>query len=272
MSTRSQKYDHAILSRMIKRTTPIIVGNWKSTPQKLDEAIKFIKALEKKVSSSKLKMPKKAYFIAVPEIFIPPLSDLAKRGYIGAQTVHGVETGQITGATTPSQLASAGADFTLIGHSEVRARGETVEERRNKVLMSLSVKLPTILCFGEHMRDKEGKYLEELENDVKQTLSQVKRELFSNLLVAYEPIWAIGGSTPATPAECFEAVIAIRRALASLGGIDHAKKVHILYGGTVNEENARTFLEEGGVDGLLIGRSSQEVSSFTDILNALYTK
>jgi triosephosphate isomerase len=255
---------------MTKRIAPIIVGNWKSTPKTLDEGVKFIKQLEKKIASPKFKFPKKAYFLAVPEIFIPTIADFAVRGYIGAQNVHGTILGQITGATTPQQLVSGGASFTLIGHSEVRARGETVEERSAKVLASLSSKLTTILCFGEHSRDKQGKYLEELENDVKNTLTSVKRELFSELVLAYEPIWAIGGAVPATSAECFEAVIAIRRALASLAGIEYAKKVQILYGGTVSADNAQTFLQEGGVDGLLIGRSSQEVSSFVDILRAVY--
>ena len=253
---------------MIKRTAPSIVGNWKSTPKTLSEGIKFIKQLEKKILSSKKKLPKKAYYIAVPEIFIPHLKALAKRGTIGAQTVHGTVMGQITGATFPSQLLTGGASFTIIGHSEVRARGETIQERTDKVALSLSSLLPVILCFGEHKRDKEGKYLEELENDVRQTLGSIPREMFKNLTVAYEPVWAIGGTVPATAQECFEAVIAIRRALASLAGIDYAKKVSILYGGTVTKDNARTFLEEGGVDGLLIGRSSQDMTTFLDILTA----
>lgn len=255
---------------MIKRTAPIIVGNWKSTPKTLEEGVKFIKQLEKKIALMKTKFPKKGYYIAAPEIFIPSLAAHAKRGYIGAQSVPGVTLGQITGQTTPSQLLSGGAAFTIIGHSEVRARGETLEERTEKVLASLSLRLTTVFCLGEKKRDKEGKYLEELENDVKQTLSQVKRELFSELIVAYEPIWAIGAPVPATATECFEAVIAIRRALASLGGIDYAKKVHILYGGAITKDTVKTFLEEGGVDGLLIGRASQEVGSFVDILNASY--
>lgn len=255
---------------MTKRTAPLVVGNWKSTPKTLDEGIKFIKQLEKKIVATKIKLPKKAYYLAVPEIFIPAIASLAKRGHIGAQTVNGTTIGQITGATTPQQLASAGAAFTIIGHSEVRARGETQEERKAKVTLALSTPLTTIACFGEHKRDKEGKYLEELENDVKQTLSDVKRELFNELIVAYEPVWAIGAPSPATAPECFEAVIALRRALASLAGIDYAKKVQILYGGAVTGETVSTFLDEGGVDGLLIGRASQDVASFIEIVNVAY--
>ena len=253
---------------MIKRTAPIIVGNWKSTPKTLEDGIKFIKQLEKKILSSKTKLPKKSYYLAVPDIFIPTLSGLAKHGYIGAETVHGTTFGQITGTTIPSQLATGGATFTIVGHSEVRARGETEVERKEKVLACLSIQFTTILCVGEHTRDKEGKYLEELENDLKRTLIDVKRELFKELIIAYEPVWAIGSKEPATAEECFEAVIALRRALSSLAGIDYAKKVHILYGGAVTKDTAKTFLEEGGVDGLLIGRASQEVTSLMDILTA----
>lgn len=256
---------------MIKRTAPIIVGNWKSTPKTLDEGKKLIKHIEKKIASSKNKIPRKAYFVAAPEIFIPHLAPLAKRGYIGAENVSGFELGQHTGVEIPAQLQSGGAAFTIIGHSEIRKLGETVEARAQKVANALQIRLTTIVCFGEHKRDKEGRYLEELENDVKQTLSLVKRELFSELIIAYEPVWAIGGTVPATPEECFEAVIAIRRALASIAGIDYAKKVQILYGGTATAENAKSFLEEGGVDGLLIGRASQDAVSFINIVNALYT-
>ncbi|MBP6888229.1 MAG: triose-phosphate isomerase [Candidatus Pacebacteria bacterium] len=256
---------------MIKRTPPLIVGNWKATPGSKDEAVKFIKTLEKKIISSKIKLPKKCYYLAVPEIFIPPLALLSKRGHIGSETVHGVKEGQETGATTARQLLSGGADFTLVAHSEVRKRGEKEEERALKVEQSLTAGLTTILCLGEKVRDKEGTYLEELETDIKNTLHAVKRESFGNLIVAYEPVWAIGAAVPATANECFEAVIAIRRALASLAGIDYAKKVHILYGGTVTKDTATSFLQEGGVNGLLVGRASQEVVSFFEIITSSYT-
>lgn len=256
---------------MAKRTVPIVIGNWKTTPATLGEGIKLIKALDKKLSSSKTKLPKKAYYVAVPDIFIPELKSIAS-GYIGSQNVSGQTIGQVTGATIPSQLASGGAAFVLVGHSEVRAQGETADARAHKVALSLQTKLMTVLCVGEHARDNQGKYLAELEEDVKQSLSLVKRDLFEHLVIAYEPVWAIGGKTPATPQECFEVVIALRRALASIAGIDHAKKVHILYGGTVTAENAKTFLEDGGVDGLLVGRASQDVTTFQDIILSCYAK
>lgn len=260
---------------MAKRITPIIVGNWKTTPASLDVAVKFIKQLDKKCATTKAKkvipLPKKAYYLAVPDVFISKLSEISA-GYIGAQNISGLTLGQVTGVTVPSMVLSAGADFTIIGHSEVRAQGETLEARSQKVSLALQSKLTTILCVGEHVRDKEGAYLAELEEDVKESLSLVNRNLFENLIIAYEPVWAIGGSVPATPHECFEVVIALRRALASIAGIDYAKKVNILYGGTVTTENAKTFIEEGGVDGLLIGRASQDVSTFSEIINSCHSK
>lgn len=257
---------------MAKRTVPLIIGNWKTTPATREDAVKLIKAIDKKLSASKVKLPKKPYYVAVPDIFISHVSGTSSLGIVGSQNVSGTALGQTTGVVVPSQLLSGGAAFTLIGHSEVRARGETREERAHKVALSLQSKLMTVLCVGEHTRDKAGNYLNELEEDVKASLSLVKRDLFENLVIAYEPVWAIGSTASATPQEVFEVVIALRRALASLVGIEYAKKVHVLYGGTVTKENAYEFIEEGGVDGLLIGRASQEAGSFSDIIISCNSK
>ncbi len=253
---------------MIKRKKPLIVGNWKTTPATLKEAVTFVKTLEKKIGAKK--KSKMNYFLAVPDIFAPSLLPLAKNGEIGIQNITGVTTGQETGLTAPSMVASAGVAFTILGHSEVRKRGEDNHTLSQKVTLSLKAKLVTVLCVGESERDKEGNYLSELENDLKEILVNTDRGLFSNLLITYEPIWAIGAKDPATVGECFEVVIALRRALASLVGIDYAKKVSILYGGAVTKETSRAFLEEGGVDGLLIGRASQDVKTFIDILETCF--
>jgi triosephosphate isomerase len=257
---------------MTKRTVPLIIGNWKTTPATKLEAVKFIKTLDKKVSGSKVKLAKKAYYVASPDIFIPHLTDVIQHGYVGAENISGLSLGQVTGATIPSMLATGGASFVICGHSEVRAQGETGDARAHKVALSLQSKLMTVLCVGEHTRDNQGKYLAELEEDIKVSLSLVDRTFFEHLVIAYEPVWAIGGKTPATPHECFEVVIALRRALAALAGIEYAKKVHILYGGTVTPENAKSFIDEGGVDGLLIGRASQNVDEFFDIITSCNQK
>jgi triosephosphate isomerase len=257
---------------MNKHATPIIVGNWKTTPATLQDAVKFVKRLDAKCKGSKRKLPKKSYLLAVPDIFIPHLSEVSVYGHIGSQNVSGTALGQVTGVTVPSMLATGGASFTIIGHSEVRERGETKEERAKKIALSLQAELTTIVCVGEILRDKNGNYLAKIEEDVKSCLSLAARTLFKNLIICYEPVWAIGGTVAATPTECFEVIIAIRRSLSTLAGIEYAKKVKVLYGGTVTKENASAFLKDGGADGVLVGRASQDSSDFADIIISCHGK
>lgn len=255
---------------MKKRASPIIIGNWKVYIETEKEAIAFVKALDKKLSQKKI--PKATYYLAVPDLFMSKLASLSKKGHIGVENVSGLSSGAHTGLATIKLAKSAGASFAIIGHSEVRERGEKGDDIARKVSATLKEKVMTVLCIGEKERDAQGNYIAALEEELRKNLSLVDRALFDNLVVAYEPVWAIGKDVAATPNECFEAVIALRRALASLVGIDHAKKVSILYGGTVTKENASSFLKEGGVDGLLIGRASTDVSTFSDIIASCYYK
>lgn len=250
---------------MSKISKPIIVGNWKATPKDLKTAITFVKDLDKKLSKEK---SKKKYLLAVPDIYINNLANISKLGLIGAENLTGIEEGQNTGLNSPSMLISSGASFIILGHSEVRKRGETNEWIKEKLNTTLSKNIKTILCVGEEKRDANGGYLKFIEEELKECLELSKKEDFKNLIIAYEPIWAIGGNSAATTNECFEMVIAIRRTLVELVGMDNAKKVNILYGGTVNKDNAKEFVEEAGVDGLLIGRASQNVTDFFSIIKS----
>ena len=250
---------------MNKISKPIIVGNWKATPKDLKTAITFVKTLEQKISKTKIK---KNYLLAVPDVYINSLSSITKHGLIGAENLTGKEEGQTTGLNTPLMLSSVGASFIILGHSEVRKRGETSEVIKEKLQVTLSKNIKTILCVGEEKRDPSGDYIKFIEEELKECLELSKKEDFKNLIIAYEPIWAIGGSSPATTNECFEMVIAIRRTLVELLGIDSAKKISILYGGTVTKENASEFIEEASVDGLLIGRASQNVEDFYSIIKS----
>lgn len=250
---------------MSKISKPIIVGNWKATPKDLKTAITFVKALDSKLTKNKIK---KNYLLAVPDIYINSLSEITKHGLIGAENLTGKEEGQTTGLNTPSMLTSVGASFIILGHSEVRKRGETNESIKEKLVITLSKNIKTILCVGEEKRDTSTDYLKFVEEELKECLDLSKKEDFKNLIIAYEPVWAIGGSSPATTSECFEMVIAIRRTLVEIIGIDNAKKVSILYGGTVTKENAKDFIIDASVDGLLIGRASQNVDDFYSIIKS----
>jgi triosephosphate isomerase len=243
----------------------LVIGNWKANPKTNKEAKKLLKAIEsgvKKISIS--------YGYAVPDIYFPVLREEKIRGLLGVQNVGAVEEGAHTGKNSLSMCLSMGADFTLIGHSEVRQGGESETEINEKVKACLINKLTTVLCVGETTRDKEGQYISVIEKQLQQALLGVSGELCHKLVIAYEPVWAIGAGTSATAEQCFEAIIAIRRTLATLLGIEYAKKVLVLYGGTVTRQNAVDFIVDGSADGLLVGRTSLNDKDFSGLLHNVY--
>lgn len=240
---------------------PIIIGNWKTNPATLAEAKKNILAIDKKLTNKK-----QNYLLAVPDVYLSSLKEIKKRGELGVQNINGIELGAHTGNSTAQMAKSAGASFAILGHSEVREAGETDEKINEKIKQVLASGMDCVLCVGESIRDKEAKYLKFIEQQLMIALRDVRKDLFSQIVIAYEPIWAVGAKEPATPHECFEVAIAIRRTLTSLVTIDHAKKVSILYGGAVDEKNAHIFIKDGGVDGLLIGRASLSPDTFSKII------
>lgn len=243
----------------------LVIGNWKTNPKTYKEAKKLIKGIEslsKKVSLT--------YGYAVPDIYFPSLKEDKMKGLLGIQNIGSSSEGAHTGKSSVSMYLSQKADFTILGHSEVRKEGETNKMINEKLIVSLAHKLLSVVCIGESERDKDGIYLRYIEDQLKQTLSGIKGESCNKLVIAYEPIWAIGAGVAATPEQCFEAIIMIRRTLATLLGIEYAKKILILYGGTVNKQNAADFIIEGSADGLLVGRSSLDEKEFSGILNNVH--
>ena len=240
----------------------LVIGNWKTNPKTYKEAKKLLKEIEslsKKISID--------YGYAVPDIYLASLQEEKPNGLLGVQNIGSVDEGAHTGKSSISMYLSQKINFTLLGHSEVRKEGETNKTINEKLISSLSHKLTSIVCIGESERDKDGIYLKYIEDQLKQTLLGIKGENSNRLVIAYEPIWAVGAGVSATPEQCFEAIIMIRRTLATLLGIEYAKKILILYGGTVNKQNAVDFIVEGSADGLLVGRSSLDKKEFSSILN-----
>ena len=243
-------------------TTPTIIANWKCYPDNMRLALRLIENTEHLLNKTKYK-----YYIAAPDTMIYQLREYDIVAVVGAQNYNNLEIGAYTGQSSLSQIIDAGAQFVILGHSEVRSRGETEDQIAEKVSRALSLDLKVVLCIGEKLRDDKGEYVEEIARQIRIGVSNLDTDRLSRLIIAYEPVWAIGAQMPATPAESLEAAIIIRRELVQIFGLHNAKQVQILYGGSVNENNAHSFLSDGGMDGLLVGRSSLDSEAFAAIIN-----
>lgn len=243
----------------------LIVGNWKMNPQSTRDAAKLFKDIAKIART----VPKASVAICSPSIYIAPLAALKeKKVILGAQDLFWEKDGAFTGEVSAGMLASIGAKMVIVGHSERRARGESDEDAQRKVKAALAGKLTPILCVGERTRGNEGEHVVSVTTQLTAALKGISRVDASRVVVAYEPIWAIGKGAvrPATKEEGLEMAIVIRRALTQLFGRTAAENIPILYGGSVDEKNAKEFLFNAGMDGLLVGRASLSVKSFSTII------
>lgn len=190
---------------------------------------------------------------------------------IGAQNVSGNVSGSYTGEVSPSMLFNLGVSQVIVGHSEVRKMGETNDLINKKILNLLSNKMVPILCVGEQKRDNEGFYLSFISTELKECLKNVPISKLKNIIIAYEPIWAIGSGAlrEATKEEFIEIKIFIKKVISDIYNPKVALSVPVVYGGSVNKDNAYSFLVQGEADGLLVGRDSLNPKKFNAILNAL---
>lgn len=218
-----------------------------------------------------LNKEKYCYYVAVPSTMIYPIvKEKYKAFQVGSQNVDTADEGAYTGGTTTEQIINVGATFTLLGHSEWRERCDDGKKISDRVCNCLNKNLMTVLCVGEKNRVEGGEYLDDIKKMLTESLGGVDRRRVNNLVIAYEPVWAIGAIKPATSEQTLEAVIQIRRTLVDIFGLDNAKKIKIIYGGAVTGEGVGQFVKEGGVDGVLVGRACLDPKNFADIVNNLY--
>ncbi len=256
---------------MKAKTTPkrLIVGNWKLNPLTVGKAKELFIDIRKESS----RRNNVETVIAAPFVYIAELRKLTTGVHtkLGAQDVFWEKEGTYTGEISAPMLESLGVSHVIIGHSERRALGETDEQVGKKVSAALKDKLTAIVCVGESERDAHGKYLSVVEDQIRAACADVPKAAFKNLVVAYEPVWAIsagnGKGKTATPADVHEMSIFIRRVLTSIHDRSSADRVRILYGGSVNEENAAELFSEGMVDGFLVGGVSLKPKAFAEILS-----
>ena len=245
----------------------VIAGNWKmnQTPAQTKE---FITALAPMVAG------KDAcdIVLCVPFVDITTAVEAAKGTniHIGAQNVHFKESGAYTGEISAQMLCECGVEYVVIGHSERRQYfGETDETVNLRTKAALAAGLKVLLCLGEVLAERQAGITNEIVSmQTKLDLAGISADELKNVIIAYEPVWAIGTGLTATPEQADETCGVIRDTVAALYGAEAAAEITIQYGGSMNDKNAAELLSKENVDGGLIGGASLKTDAFTAIVDA----
>ncbi len=245
----------------------IVAGNWKMN-KTLQEGIALAKELNEALANEK---PNCDVIICTPFIHlasVTPLVDAAKIG-VGAENCADKESGAYTGEVSAAMVASTGAKYVILGHSERRAYyGETVEILKDKVKLALANGLTPIFCIGEVLEEREANKQNEVVAAQLASVFDLSAEDFSKIVLAYEPVWAIGTGKTASPAQAQEIHAFIRSAVAEKYGKEIADNTSILYGGSCKPSNAKELFANPDVDGGLIGGAALKVADFKGIIDA----
>ncbi len=242
----------------------IIAGNWKmnKTPK---EAVELVNLLKDKVNTDKVDV-----VFCVPAIDIIPVKAALEGTNIklGAQNVYFEESGAYTGETSPAMLEEAGVEYVVVGHSERRQYfAETDETVNKKIKKILEHNMTPVMCCGETLEQRElGIEIEFIRSQVKCGFAGLSKEDAVKVVIAYEPIWAIGTGKTATSAQAEEICAAIRKVIGEIYDTDTAEKIRIQYGGSVNAKNAAELFAMADIDGGLVGGASLK-ADFADIVN-----
>jgi len=243
-----------------------VVGNWKLNPASFLKAKELFNGVKKQA----LKIPEVTTVVIPPYLFIPEFSRFIKPEGVklGAQDIFFEEVGPFTGEISATLLSDFAVKYVIIGHSERRALGETDEQVNKKVKAALKKKITPIICVGEKERDSDGAFFAGIETQIKALTEGVDRKYLTKIIIAYEPIWAIGTGKTATASDVKEMQIFIFSVLTKLFDRKTAEKIPLLYGGSVKSGNAKILHEEGGMNGFLVGGASLKADEFIKIANA----
>lgn len=243
----------------------VIAGNWKMNMLP-NEAISFIEELAPMVKNTENEV-----ILCVPytDLFYALLTAQNTNIKIGAQNMHFEESGAYTGEIAGNMLKAINVEYVIIGHSERRQYfNETDESVNKKVKAAFQAGLKPIVCVGETLAQKEaGKTEEIITNQTKLALEGLSKEQVENIIIAYEPIWAIGTGKTATSEDANNSIKAIRNKIAEIYGQTVANGVIIQYGGSVKSTNAKELFEMSDIDGGLVGGASLKADEFSKIVN-----
>ena len=243
---------------------PIIAGNWKMH-KTIAEALEFVNEVKDRVNNDKVEA-----VICAPFTLLKDLKQATKGTNIkiGAQNMHFEEKGAFTGEISPLMLKELDMDYVVIGHSERRQYfNETDETVNKKVLKALEVGIDPILCVGETLEEREaGNTKDVCKVQVEKALENVSKEDLAKVVIAYEPVWAIGTGKTATSEDANDVIAYIREVVANLYG-ELANEVRIQYGGSVKPSNVAEIMNQRDIDGALVGGASLEANDYVELVN-----
>ena len=245
---------------------PVMAGNWKMYKTPAETKAFFEKFAPLVANATHCEI-----------VICPPFTSLASavdaiKGtaiHIGAQNIAWAKEGAFTGEISGPMIAAAGASHAIIGHSERRQYfGETDETVLKRTQAALEFGISPIVCVGERLEDREASRTEAvLEGQFQKGIAGLTEQQFAKIVIAYEPVWAIGTGKTATPEMAADAHRAIRAQVRSKFGKDAADAIRILYGGSVKADNAKTLMAQPEIDGVLVGGASLDAVSFASIVN-----
>lgn len=246
---------------------PLIVGNWKmnnSTAESVDLAEKLKKTVKDMAGVDVV--------VAPPFTALGSVRDVIKGSIIklGAQNLFWEDKGAYTGEVSPLMIRDLDCEYVIIGHSERREYFKESDEIVNKkIKAALRNKLKAIVCVGESLKEREeNKTMQVIESQIKKGLQGLSLSEAKELIIAYEPVWAIGTGRNATPAQANEVHTYIRKLLSRIFNEDIASNIKILYGGSVKLSNSAELMSEKEIDGALVGGASLEAESFAQIVRS----
>jgi len=251
-----------------KSLKKIVIANWKMNPTNLKEAQKIFSILKR----TDFKKVKSQIVICPPISFLADFS-LKYKGNkfkFGSQDISISNNPESTGEISGEMIKNLNAEYVIIGHSERRALGEGNEKIKIKIKRAFENNLKVILCVGENIRDNEGLYLRFLEKQIFDDLEGVNKKMLNNLIVAYEPVWAIGrGHSAISSSDLHQISLFIKKVLVKVLDRNSGMNIPILYGGSVDDENVKELMSTDAIDGFLIGRASLNPYVFAKILKSL---
>lgn len=252
---------------MSHNKTPIVIGNWKMNPVSIKEVV----AIVSQVKSGIKKISNVEVVMAPPAVYLKDVQKSVTKSAlkIGAQNVHFDVKGAYTGEHSCAQLTEFGVSHIIIGHSERRAMGESNELVAKKLTAIIKAKLTPVLCIGEKERDSQANFFTHIENQIKSALVDFPKGRAKDVIIAYEPIWAIGTGAVATVSDVQEMNLFIKKVLTNLFDRPTAAKFRVVYGGSVSPENSKELYQGAMVDGFLVGGASLRPADFIKIIESV---